>query len=114
MRSHFRGDDIACRYGGEEFVIVLAEASLEAAYARAEELRREVHNLVAQHRRQPLGSITVSIGLAALPDHGVSPEDLVAAADRALYQAKRDGRDCTVTAHVSPQTLLRMGEAGLA
>lgn len=114
MRSHFRGDDIACRYGGEEFVIVLAEASLDAAYARAEELRREVHNLVAQHRRQPLGSITVSIGLAALPDHGVSPEDLVAAADRALYQAKRDGRDRTVTAHVSPQTLLRMGEAGLA
>ena len=114
MRSHFRGDDIACRYGGEEFVIVLAEASLEAAYARAEELRREVHNLVAQHRRQPLGSITVSIGLAALPDHGVSPEDLVAAADRALYQTKRDGRDRTVTAHVSPQTLLRMGEAGLA
>ncbi len=114
MRGHFRGDDIACRYGGEEFVIVLAEASLESAYARAEELRREVHKLVAQHRRQPLGSITVSIGLAALPDHGVSPEDLVAAADRALYQAKRDGRDRTVTAHVSPQTLLRMGEAGLA
>ncbi len=114
MRQHFRGDDIACRYGGEEFVIVLSEASLDSAYARAEELRREVHTLVAQHRRQPLGSITVSIGLSALPDHGVSPEDLVGAADRALYQAKRDGRDRTVTAHVSPHTLLRMGEAGLA
>ncbi|MFN7916240.1 MAG: diguanylate cyclase [Vicinamibacterales bacterium] len=114
MRAHFRGDDIACRYGGEEFVIVLSEASLESAFARAEELRREVHRLVAEHRRQPVGSITISIGVAALPDHGVSPEDLVAAADRALYQAKAAGRDRTVIAHSAPQTLLRMDEAGLA
>jgi len=114
MRSHFRGDDIACRYGGEEFVIVLSEATLENAFARAEELRREVHRLVAQHRKQPLGAITISIGVAALPDHGVAPEELIAAADKALYQAKRDGRDRTVTAHVTSQTLLRLGEAGLA
>jgi diguanylate cyclase (GGDEF)-like protein len=114
MRSNFRGDDIACRYGGEEFVIVLSEATLENAFARAEDLRKEVHRLVAHYRKQPLGSITISIGVAALPDHGVSPEDLVAAADRALYRAKRDGRDRTVTAHVAPQTLLRMGEAGIA
>ncbi|MGE3958983.1 MAG: diguanylate cyclase [Vicinamibacterales bacterium] len=114
MRAHFRGDDIACRYGGEEFVVVLTEATLESAFARAEELRKEVHRLVAEHRRQPLGTITISIGLAALPDHGVTPEDLIAAADRALYQAKAAGRDRTVTAHVTPHTLLRMGEAGLA
>jgi diguanylate cyclase (GGDEF)-like protein len=114
MRSNFRGDDIACRYGGEEFVIVLSEATLENAFARAEELRREVHRLVAQHRKQPLGAITISIGVAALPDHGVAPEELIAAADKALYQAKRDGRDRTVTAQVSPQTLVRLGEAGLA
>jgi diguanylate cyclase (GGDEF)-like protein len=107
MRSHFRGDDIACRYGGEEFVIVLSEATLAGAFTRAEELRREVHRLVAQYRRQPLGSITVSIGLAALPEHGVTPEDLIAAADRALYQAKSDGRDRTVTAHVAPQGQVR-------
>ncbi|HUR33184.1 MAG TPA: GGDEF domain-containing protein [Vicinamibacterales bacterium] len=114
MLSHFRGDDIACRYGGEEFVIVLSEATLEGAFVRAEELRREVHRLVAQHRRQPLGSITVSIGLAALPEHGVTPDALVAAADRALYEAKSAGRDRTVSAHVAPHALLRMGEAGLA
>jgi diguanylate cyclase (GGDEF)-like protein len=113
MRTHFRGDDIACRYGGEEFVIVLAEATLDGAFSRAEELRHEVHRLVAQYRRQPLGSITVSIGLASLPEHGVTPQDLVAAADRALYRAKSDGRDRTVAAHVVPHTLLRMGEAGL-
>jgi diguanylate cyclase (GGDEF)-like protein len=114
MRSHFRGDDIACRYGGEEFVILLSEATLDHAFTRAEELRREVHRLVVEHRKQPLGPISVSIGLAGLPDHGVTPEDLIAAADRALYQAKSNGRDRTITAHVSPQTLLRMGEAGLA
>ena len=114
MRAHFRGDDIACRYGGEEFVILLSEATLESAFARSEELRLEVHRLVAQHRKRPLGPITVSIGLATLPDHGVTPEDLIAAADRALYQAKRAGRDRTVAAHVSPHTLLRLGEAGLA
>lgn len=111
MRTHFRGDDIACRYGGEEFVIVLSEATIEGAFARAEELRREVHRLVAQYRRQPLGSITVSIGLAGLPEHGVTPEDLIAAADRALYQAKSDGRDRTVTAHVVPRALFRVGDA---
>ena len=93
---------------------MLSEASLEAAYVRAEGLRREVHSLVVEHRRQPLGSITISIGLASLPDHGVSPEELIAAADRALYQAKRGGRDRTVTAHVSPQTLVPMEEAGFA
>lgn len=113
MRAHFRGDDIACRYGGEEFVVVLSEASLEGAFARAEELRREVHRLVAEHRRQPLGTITISIGVAALPEHGVSPEDLIAAADRALYQAKAAGRDRTVIAHGTPQALLRLNEAGL-
>ena len=95
-------------------MIVLAEATLEHAFSRAEALRKEVHRLVVQHRKQPLGAITVSIGLAALPDHGVSPEDLIAAADRALYQAKSAGRDRTATAHVSPHTLLRISEAGLA
>jgi len=114
MRAHFRGDDIACRYGGEEFVVVLSDATLDVALARAEELRREVHRLVAEHRRQPLGRITVSIGLATLPDHGVSPEDLIAAADRALYQAKRAGRDRSVAAHVSLRPVPQVGEAGVA
>lgn len=114
MRAHFRGDDMACRYGGEEFVVVLTEATLESARARAEELRKEVRRLVAQHRRQPLGPITISVGVAALPEHGVSPEDLIAAADRALYQAKSDGRDRTIAAHVSPEALVRMEAPGIA
>jgi diguanylate cyclase (GGDEF)-like protein len=114
LRSHFRGDDIACRYGGEEFLVVLPDAAAEHALARAEELRLGMHQLVAEHRRQRLGAITVSIGLASLPDHGVTPEELVSAADRALYQAKRAGRDRTVTAQAQPEPLLRVGDAGLA
>lgn len=115
MRQNFRGDDVACRYGGEEFVVLLAEASLESAYARAEDLRHQVHQLVANYRGQPLGSITISIGIATLPEHGSSPEELVSAADRALYQAKSEGRDRTVRAQASvvlPQ-LSRVPEPGL-
>jgi diguanylate cyclase (GGDEF)-like protein len=107
MRRHFRGDDIACRYGGEEFVVVLADATRDAAFARAEELRREVHGLVAEYRRQPLGSITISIGLATLPEHGVTPEELLAAADRALYRAKGAGRGRTLAAQAAPEAVAR-------
>ena len=114
LRAHFRGDDIACRYGGEEFVVVLTEASIENAFARAEDLRKEVHRLVAEHRRQPLGSVTVSVGVACLPEHGVSPEDLIAAADRALYRAKDAGRNRTETASVSAHALARFSDPGLA
>ncbi len=110
MRAHFRGDDIACRYGGEEFVIVLSEAPLDSAVVRAEELRREVHRLCAEYRRQPLGSVSISIGIATLPDHGVSPEDLIAAADRALYEAKKSGRNRTTTASVDTQTIAEIDE----
>jgi diguanylate cyclase (GGDEF)-like protein len=98
LRASFRGDDVACRYGGEEFVMLLAEASMESAYARAEQLRLMVHRLSAELRGQPLGSITVSIGVALLPDHGMTPEELIASADRALYEAKSRGRDRTVRA----------------
>ncbi len=102
LRAHFRGDDIACRYGGEEFVVVLSEATLDSAYLRAEELRQHVHRLAAQHRQQTVGPITVSIGLAASPEHGTTPEDLIASADRALYEAKSAGRDRTVRATAVP------------
>jgi len=113
LRAHFRGDDIACRFGGEEFVVMLAEAKIDDAFRRAEDLREEVHQLVAEHHKQPLGSISISIGIAALPEHGITPEDLISAADRALYDAKKAGRDCTVYAQ-PPQALARVEQAGLA
>jgi diguanylate cyclase (GGDEF)-like protein len=88
-----RREDVACRYGGDEFVLVLPDASLDTARRRADEIREAVKGLrVASHGRR-LGAVTVSIGLAALPDHGLDREALLAAADTALYRAKREGRD---------------------
>lgn len=104
MRSHFRSDDVACRYGGDEFVVLLADASLKAARLRAEELRLLVQRLSVQHRKQTVGSITISLGLAALADHGVTPDRLIQAADRALYEAKTTGRDRTICAPVGSGT----------
>ena len=114
LRAQFRGDDIACRYGGEEFVVVLSDAEMDVAFRRAEELRTEVRQLVALYRQQPLGSITISVGIAALPEHGVTADELTSTADRALYEAKNAGRDRTVCAQVSPPVLLRLGDPGLA
>lgn len=91
-----RGEDIACRYGGEEFTIVLPEASLEVALRRAEEIRAAIGSLSVIHMRRVLGPVSVSIGVACFPQHGGSPERLLAAADSALYRAKADGRNRVV------------------
>jgi len=93
LRQRFRKDDIACRYGGEEFVVILPDASLEATHQRAELLGDAVRHLEVDHRGQPLGSITVSLGVAAFPEHGRVMEALLRAADTALYRAKQNGRD---------------------
>ncbi|MCC6148224.1 MAG: diguanylate cyclase [Anaerolineaceae bacterium] len=91
--SNVRGEDIVCRYGGEEFVIILPEISLEKACNRMEEIRLAAKHLGVEYRGQSLGGITVSIGVAAFPQHGGETPSLLLAADRALYQAKQEGRD---------------------
>jgi diguanylate cyclase (GGDEF)-like protein len=88
-----RGHDIVSRFGGEEFVVVLTDASLDAAYKRAELLREELKQLTVIHGRQVLGCITLSIGVASFPAHGGTLNELLHAADQALYRAKADGRD---------------------
>jgi diguanylate cyclase (GGDEF)-like protein/PAS domain S-box-containing protein len=88
-----RAEDFVCRYGGEEFVVVLPTADLHAAEARAERIRAKLRELVVVHNGRSVGSITASIGVAALPNHGTSEKDLLQAADAALYRAKREGRD---------------------
>jgi diguanylate cyclase (GGDEF)-like protein/PAS domain S-box-containing protein len=98
LREHFRKDDIACRYGGEEFCILFCESSLEDALNCAEHLRSGVTKLVARQGGQHLGAVTVSIGVACYPIHGSTLKDLIAAADKALYKAKGDGRNRVVAA----------------
>lgn len=93
LASMVRSEDVACRYGGEEFIIVLQETDARQATMRAEQICAAVRALDVQHRRQTLGAITVSIGIATLPQDGSTPADLMRNADRALYAAKHGGRD---------------------
>lgn len=96
LNQRTRGQDIACRYGGEEFALILTGATLDAARQRAELLREEVKNMVVQHAGQILGQVTFSMGVSAFPVHGATAEELLHAADQALYRAKSEGRDRVV------------------
>jgi diguanylate cyclase (GGDEF)-like protein/PAS domain S-box-containing protein len=98
LKESTRGQDVACRYGGEEFVFVLSGASLAAARQRAELLREEIKQLNVRHGGQLLGAVTLSIGIAVFPDNGDSAENLLKAADNALYRAKENGRDRIISA----------------
>ena len=101
LEATFRGGDIACRYGGEEFALILPEASLEATSQRGEVLREKTKRLVVQHRGLSLGAVTLSVGVAAFPQHGSTSEALLRAADEALYAAKQAGRDRVTVAPLS-------------
>ncbi len=93
LKSSTRGQDIACRYGGEEFVLVLTDSSLSGALQRAEILRNQVKQLGVEYAGQLLGAVSVSIGVAVFPDHATNMADVLRASDGALYAAKREGRD---------------------
>ena len=96
LQSTVRGGDVACRYGGEEFMLILPEADIEITRQRADRIREAVKHLFVAHRGHSVGSVTVSAGVAAYPDHGTTGEALVQAADAALYRAKNAGRDRVV------------------
>jgi diguanylate cyclase (GGDEF)-like protein len=98
FNSQTRGSDIACRLGGEEFLVILMEASTEGARRRAEILQRRAPGLQVVDRGQTLKNVTVSIGVAAFPDHGTTVQDLLSAADKALYRAKTGGRNLVMVA----------------
>ncbi|MFB2981293.1 GGDEF domain-containing protein [Microseira sp. BLCC-F43] len=90
--------DIACRYGGEEFMLILPETDWENTKQRAEQLRDGIKHLKLEYLHQPLGGITISLGVACFPEHGTSGAELIQVADVALYRAKALGRDRVVTA----------------
>lgn len=93
LQRYVRGSDIACRYGGEEFTLILPEASDDVSYQRAEQIREGIKHVSVQHHHQPLGTITISVGVASFPKHGLTKEAVFQAADAALYLAKNSGRD---------------------
>jgi diguanylate cyclase (GGDEF)-like protein len=93
IQKNTRGEDIACRYGGDEFVILLVDADLEVARRRAEELRDGFSKMVVRHLNHKLEAVSFSMGVAGFPVHGLTSDDLLAAADEALYDAKAEGRN---------------------
>lgn len=95
ISSHCRSGDTAYRYGGEEFLIILPEQSLEVAASMADRLRRAVEDLRIPHKaKNPPGVVTISAGVATLPAGSTqSADDLLKEADEALYRAKQSGRN---------------------
>jgi diguanylate cyclase (GGDEF)-like protein len=89
LQRAVRESDLVARYGGEEFVAMLPHTGVEEATSVAERIRAAIESYAFEHE-----PITVSIGVATLPVHAKSPAQLVQAADRALYRAKQDGRNC--------------------
>ena len=88
-----RGEDLVCRYGGEEFVLLMAQASRNTVLHRAEKLRQGVQALGIAYEGQVVGPITVSIGIGIFPEHGDCVEAVLRVADAAMYQAKEAGRN---------------------
>jgi diguanylate cyclase (GGDEF)-like protein len=100
LKQHLRGGDIACRYGGEEFALVLPEVSLENVRLRAEELREGIKHLNVEHNGKTLAALSMSLGIAMFPEHGATSQRVLNAADGALYEAKHRGRDRIVVASI--------------
>jgi diguanylate cyclase (GGDEF)-like protein/PAS domain S-box-containing protein len=98
FRLHFRGDDIICRYGGEEFAIILPESSAHDAASRAELLRIAARTLKLKYKDVTLDPVTISAGIAGFPEHASSAGELLQVADACLYEAKRSGRDRVIVA----------------
>src|SRR5271170_4115482 len=84
FRQSVRQEDIICRYGGEEFVIILPETLQASALDRAEAIRERISQLRVRFRSEALSEITISIGVAAFPHSGANLEEILRAADRAL------------------------------
>ncbi|MEZ4547410.1 MAG: GGDEF domain-containing protein [Thermodesulfobacteriota bacterium] len=93
-----RREDIACRYGGEEFVLILPGSSLENTFRRAEQLHDDIKRVRVRHRGGFISSVQVSMGVVVFSEHGNSAELLLESADKALYKAKSLGRNRIVVA----------------
>ena len=111
LKDSIREEDIACRYGGEEFTLILPDISPEVLLKRAEIIRVGTKNLEVFHHGKVLGGVTISLGVSYFPHHGKDGATLLQAADSALYQAKRSGRDQVVMSGSQPEGLTTGGRA---
>jgi len=102
LRKHLRRSDISCRYGGDEFLLVMADSSIADTQERLEQLRMSLKSLQIHYGEQVLGMITLSAGIAQTPEHGTTTAEVLRAADEALYAAKQAGGDRTVIYQSAP------------
>ncbi|GMU66115.1 MAG: hypothetical protein AMXMBFR36_23890 [Acidobacteriota bacterium] len=105
LRRQSRASDVACRAGGEEFVMLMPEVEPKVAAERAEAIRAEIAGMGTRRPEPAFGRLTTSIGVAVFPDVGKDARSLLRAADRALYRAKEAGRDRVVMARSLDETL---------
>jgi diguanylate cyclase (GGDEF)-like protein len=112
VQSRIRTEDIFCRYGGEEFVLIFPETSLEDTAQRADQIRESMRHLHIIHQGRSLGAVTVSAGVSAYPEHGLT-QSLMQVADAALYKAKAQGRNQIIVGQSEnaqqDSTLLHLG-----
>ncbi len=99
LSTHIRKGDTACRYGGEEFTLVMPDAPLDTADERANRLCELVRDMSISSNGKPIGAVTMSFGVAAYPQHGDTPEKVIKAADEALQRAKKEGRNRVASAY---------------
>jgi diguanylate cyclase (GGDEF)-like protein/PAS domain S-box-containing protein len=105
LLEHIRGSDIACRYGGDEFILILPNASLETAQKRAENIRTKIKDLIVAPYDKLLGELTLSLGVSAFPNQGSTSAEIFRAADAALYHAKEAGRNRVAVADTPGHTI---------
>jgi diguanylate cyclase (GGDEF)-like protein len=97
MRRCFRTSDVLAKYGGDEFVIILSDSDRVGAFLAADRLREVVEEEPFDGgQQQPLGKLTLSLGISTYPEHGSTVEELLDSADKALYCAKKAGRNKTI------------------
>jgi diguanylate cyclase (GGDEF)-like protein len=107
MVAASRGEDIVARYGGDEFALMMANTSQETAWRRAELIRERLHSLAVGYNGSQLGPVTLSVGIAVLPDHGDTAAEVLRAADEALLRSKQAGRDRVVVSLARPPAAAR-------
>ncbi|PDW01867.1 hypothetical protein CJ255_16860 [Candidatus Viridilinea mediisalina] len=101
LNAYVRAEDVACRFGGEEVLLIMNNLNSTQALQRANELRIRLSELIIEYNGSQLPPITASLGVALYPEHGQTQDDLLNIADQALYRAKAGGRNQVLLAQLN-------------